>query len=638
VLDALDTAGVPARDIDLLVLGTTVGTNALLERRGARVAYLTTEGFEDVPFIQRGNRPFHYDLHWQKPRPFIDRSDSFGVRERIDYAGRTHVPLDEEQLADVIDQIGALAVEAVAVNLLFSYVNPEHERRVAARLRERLPGLAVSLSHEVAPVWREYERGLTTIADAYLKPLLSRFVDALERGLASRAFRGRTSLLKSNGGLQPAREAARRPVELCLSGLAGGIVGGCRFVPAGESLITLDMGGTSCDIAVVEAGRVRTGRTYEVEFGLPLTVPAIDVAAIGAGGGSIARLDDGGFLRVGPASAGADPGPAAYGRGGTAPTVTDANLVLGRLDPEYFLGGRMPLSPLAAEQALARLGRALGLSVDQTALAVVEVANETMAGAIRLRTVEVGIDPRSFALAAFGGAGPLHACEIARWLGIRRVLVPPHPGLCSAWGAATAELRSDRLATVYFRSDSARAADVQAALAPLIAAVRTELAREGTAREPEVTIGFGLRYLGQNYEHAVELAEQEIDDAALRSIFTRHEALHDELYGYHLGAQVVELVELTATARAGSTAWVPVPSSPDGAPATRRPVRFHGGAVEATVIRRGALAVGATLAGPAVVQELDSTTLLGPQDRLLVLDSGTLSIDVDGGEHRRGAK
>lgn len=632
VIEALDTAAVPAAAVDLLVLGTTVGTNALLERRGARVAYLATEGFEDVPFIQRGNRRFHYDLHWRKPRPFLDRRQCRGIRERLDHAGRAIVPLDEKHLDEVLDEVEALDVDAVAVNLLFSYVNPEHEQRVGARIHERLPGLTVSLSHEVAPVWREYERGLTTIADAYLKPLLSGFVDSLERGLASRGFRGRSSLLKSNGGIQLARDAARRPVELSLSGLAGGVLGGCRFAPPDENVITLDMGGTSCDIAVIEAGRIGLGHGYDVEFGLPLVFPTIDVATIGAGGGSVAWLDGGGFLRVGPRSAGADPGPAAYGRGGTEPTVTDANLILNRLDPDYFLGGRLRLSPAAAERALGRLAGELGVAADEAALAVVELANENMVNAIRVRTVEVGIDPRIYSLVAFGGAGPLHACEIARRLGIRRVLVPPHPGLCSAWGAASAELRSDRVASVRFRSDGATAAAVASALGPLVSAVRAEIAEEGGGDEPEVVVRFGMRYLGQNYEHAVELEEPELDDEALGSAFARFEALHDEFYGYRLGGEVIELVELAVTAHTRVTPPLPALAAPEGSTPTRRLVRLRTGVAEAIVVRRGSLAAGSILTGPAVVEEPDSTTFLGPYDTLVVLETGALSIDVGGEE------
>ena len=544
VLEAFDAAGVELADVDLIVLGTTVGTNALIQRRGARVAYLATEGFEDVPFIGRGNRRSHYDLHWRKPRPFVERHLCFGVRERVDHAGRVVVPLDEEQVDATVDELARLEVDAVAVTLLFAYLRPEHELRVGERLRERLPGVTVSLSHEVAPIWREYERSVTTIADAYLKPLLGTFVESLGDGLAGRGFRGRCSLLRSNGGTRLAREAASRPVELSLSGLAGGVIGGCAFAPEGADLITLDMGGTSCDIAVVSGGERRLAAGYEVEFGLPLAIPAIEVSTIGAGGGSIAWIDGGGFLRVGPQSAGADPGPACYGRGGERPTVTDANLVLGRIDPDFFLGGALRLDREAAAAALG------GLALEDAALAVVQIANENMVEAIRARTVEIGIDPRRYTLSAFGGAGPLHACAIARRLGITQILVPPHPGLCSAYGAATAPLRADRVATVGFRSGSARGSEVGEVVSALTGAAVEELRAEGFDGEPEVSAALGLRYAGQNYEHGVALEDLDVTDETLEAAFARFESLHHEFYGYSLAGETIELVEVSVSAQA----------------------------------------------------------------------------------------
>ncbi len=628
VLSAFEAAGIDLAEVEVVVLGTTAGTNALLERRGARLAYLATEGFEDVPFIQRGNRRSHYDLHWRKPRPFVERHLCLGIRERSSHAGCTVIPLDEEQLDAALTELEGAGIEAVAVNLLFSYLDPEHERRVGARVRERLPGVTVSLSHEVAPIWREYERGVTTLADAYLKPLLGRFAASLEDGLAGRGFRGRCSLLKSNGGTRLAREAATRPVELSLSGLAGGVMGGCAFAPAGADLITLDMGGTSCDIAVVSGGERRVAASHELEFGLPLAFPTIEVSTIGAGGGSIAWLDDGGFLRVGPRSAGADPGPAAYGRGGREPTVTDANLVLGRLDPGYFLGGAVPLEAGAARAALGLLAGRLGGSPEDAALAVVRIANENMVEAIRMRTVEVGIDPREFTLAAFGGAGPLHACAIARRLAIRRVLVPPHPGLCSAYGAATAPLRTDRLATVSFRSDAVRAADVSSAVAKLAAGAVGELRAEGFAGDPEVTAQLGMRYAGQNYEHAVALDELEVSEEALAGAFARFESLHEAFYGYRLGGETIELVEVSVSA-AGEAVRTPRGDEPAGpVPESTRTIRVVAGEVEARVVRRSSLAPGAVVEGPAIVEEPASTTLLEPGERLVVLADRTLSVEV----------
>ena len=399
IIAALDRAGIRLDHVEALTLGTTLAINALLQRAGAAVAYVTTQGFEDIPFIQRGNRRHPYELDWRKPLPFLPRRQCLGVQERVDYRGKVVTPLLREEIDRLGDRLGRLieerGIEAVAVNFLFAFRNPTHERLLGAMIRERFPNLAVSLSHEVAPIWREYERGLTTIADAYLKPLARKSVDEIEQGLRLRGFRGRFALMISNGGIRSSESAAKRPVQLLLSGLVGGVVGGRYFGSQdSEQLVTLDMGGTSCDIAVIADGQQRYADEFTPEFGLPLMFPTIDVATLGAGGGSIAWIDGGGFLRVGPRSAGASPGPACYGLGGEEPTVTDANLVLGRLDPGRRLGGAIDLDPSAARTAIERLASRLDLSLVDTALAVIEIADAEMANAIRLRTIEVGIDVR----------------------------------------------------------------------------------------------------------------------------------------------------------------------------------------------------------------------------------------------------
>jgi len=636
VLAALRCAAVPAGEVEHLVLGTTVGANALIERRGATVAYLTTDGFEDVPFIQRGNRRYHYDLHWRKPRPFIDRWQCMGVRERVDAEGQVVDALSAEECRRVVGEVASAVasegVDAVAVNLLFSYLHPRHEELLGEALRERLPGIAVSLSHAVAPVWREYERGLTTIADAYLKPLLASFAAALEAGLRDVGVTGRCSLLRSNGGTQPVARAAGSPVQLLLSGIAGGVMAAKRFgLAVSDDLITLDMGGTSADIAVIAGRQHRLTSSYEIEFGLPLAIPAIDVSAIGAGGGSVASVDHGGFLRVGPRSAGADPGPACYGRGGSEPTVTDANLVLGRLDPDYFLGGAITLDPDVATRSLAELGARLGLSPSDAALAVVRIANAGMVDAIRVRTVEVGVDPRRHCLVAFGGAGPLHGAAIARRLGIRRVLVPPRPGLGSALGALTADLRSDHVATIHARSDRVRADELGAHVEILRSLA---LADVGSAADgAHVSTSVAMRYAGQNYEHPVELAPPPITSESLHDAFARFEDLHNAFYGYDLRGEIIELIDLTVTASVPSEIRPPAPGPCGTGRAQLREVCFAEGALETQVWRRETLAIGTTLEGPAIIEDIDATTLIDRGDRVAVLGDGSLlvHVDVEGG-------
>lgn len=637
VMNAIASSGLEIGRIGFLILGTTVGTNALLQHRGAKVAFLTTEGFEDVPFIQRGNRKFHYDLNWIKPRPFLERHQCIGIRERVDYRGTVVVPLETSQLdglqKTIRDLIDSEGLEAIAVSLLFSYRNSAHEQVLGAWLADKFPKLSVSLSHQVAPVWREYERGLTTIADAYLKPLLNGFIQEMDAGLRERGFGGSWALMKSNGGTRLAHDAAQTPIQLLLSGLAGGVIGGRRFgLASTRDMITLDMGGTSCDIAVIKNGEQRYADKFDVEFGLSLTFPTVEVSTIGAGGGSIAWVDRGDFLRVGPQSAGAQPGPACYRRGGQDATVTDANLALGRLDPNCLLAGEVKLDNERAGIALRVLADRLKLSLEETSISILEIADENMANAVRLATVEIGIDPRGFSLVAFGGAGGLHASSIARKLGIQRVLIPPRPGLCSAFGTLIADLRSDQLLTASLRSDRVKASDINAHLEQLGSAALAELKSEKFIEKPSVISKLAMRYLGQNYEHEIEISGTHMTDAILASALQRFEELHDKFYGYHLEGEVIEIVTIGVTA-VGSTSVLLPPLAFSGRltdRVVRRLVYFqNAGFVDTPVIQRESLAFGATLDGPAIVEESNSTTLLLPDDHLSVLDSGVFSIDIN---------
>jgi N-methylhydantoinase A len=640
IANAFDAAGIDPCRVEQLILGTTVGTNALLERKGAKVAYITTEGFEDIPFIQRGNRRFHYDLHWRKPKPFIERRDCIGVPERMDYRGTPITVLDTDALGALAKHLERVqhdcGLDAVAVNLLFSYLNPSHELALEGWLAEKFPQLAVSSSHRVAPVWREYERGITTIADAYLKPLLQRFLANIGEGLQSRGFDGSWSLVKSNGGTRLAVEAAREPIHLLLSGLVGGVMAGKHF--GGEiasDLITLDMGGTSCDLAVITRGEQRYAAQFDVEFGLPIVVPTIDVNTIGAGGGSVAWIDRGGFLRVGPQSAGAEPGPACYGRGGTEPTVTDANLLLGRLDPDYFLGGTVRLDSDSARRAVSTLAAGMQLSSEEAALAIIDIANENMVNAVRVRTVEIGIDPRAYCLVAFGGAGALHASAIAQRLGITRILVPPHPGLCSAYGALTADLRSDQIATVFLRSSTVQVSHVRAYLERLAALACRELEAERFTGDPAITAKLAMRYAGQNYEHEVTLPTLHINDSDLQNAFHEFEVLHERFYGYQLGGEVIEIINVTVTAVGAAGLSVPgFEAAGDIRPGHSRPVRFrteHD--ITVPVYHRDSLLPGWTGVGPMIIEDADATTLIEPGGRVTALASGALSIEI-GKKHK----
>jgi N-methylhydantoinase A len=636
IIDAIESSGIDPAQIETLILGTTVGTNALIQRKGARVAYITTEGFEDIPFIQRGNRKFHYDLHWRKPKPFLNRRDCLGVAERVDYQGRVVSPLLPEGLENLGGELERLCdsedLQAVAVNFLFSYRNPLHELEIKRWLAKRFPQLAVSLSHEVAPVWREYERGITTIADAYLKPLLHAYVSDISEGLRKFGFRGGWSLVKSNGGTRIAKEAAQEPIELLLSGLAGGVTAGKHFGLEGHSnLITLDMGGTSCDLAVITDGQERYAAQFDVEFGLPLVFPTIELTTIGAGGGSIAWIDKGGFLRVGPQSAGASPGPACYPNGGPEPTVTDANLLLGRIDPDYFLGGKLKLNAQSAADAVASLAGRMGATLDNAALSIIEMANENMVNAIRVRTIEVGIDPRGYCLVAFGGAGGLHACAIARKLRIAQVLIPPHPGLCSAFGTLMADLRSDQVATVPMRSTAIRVDELRAHLERLSALACEELKEEGVEASPVITARLAMRYAGQNYEHEVDLPTLDVTDFILQAAFDQFAKLHEEFYGYKLSGEVIEIVNIAVRA-VDPEHWSPprFGTDPVSHPAEARRVKLRSaGELTLPVYHREALHPHWTAIGPLIIEDVDATTLIETEDRVTVLESGSLMIDIN---------
>ena len=615
VAKALDRADL-ARELARLVHGTTVTTNVLLERRGARLCLLTTSGFEDVPFIQRLNRRFAYNLHWRKPTPLVKRRHTLGVRERVDHRGVVAEELTDEESERVVGEVTKLVhtneIEAIAVCLLFSYMNDEHERAIERRLRAELPDVPVSISSRVSPLWREYERVSTVLADAYVKPLMSGYLKDLSHEVGQRTSSAPLLVLKSNGGTASPEAIAPTPLGTLFSGLAGGVVGGAYFAAAaGEARsVTFDMGGTSTDIGLVHDGAVDQLHEYEIEWGLPIATPVVDVHTIGAGGGSIARVDHGGLLRVGPESAGAVPGPACYGHGGEQPTVTDANLILGRLNPNYFLGGEMRLDLARAAAALDSICELLGLDQVAAARAVVEIANENMANAIRLVTIERGLDPQDYALVAFGGAGPLHACGVADAVGMNRIVVPPHPGLCSAFGAAIAPLRVDRVRSLGVRSDTTDESEIRRLFEELERDAQTELASDRPTAETGVRRVLACRYYMQNYEQEVQVPDLEPGFLA-RASEVFHD-LHREVYGYSFQHDPVEFVHCKLTAYE-----LKLPVSPEAvfgrfgeakSAGTREIVDANGAGAPIQILRRGQLA--ASVSGPVVIEESDSTILV----------------------------
>lgn len=634
----LKQTGRQPSEITFLILGTTVATNALIQRKGARVACIMTKGFTDVPFIQRIDREEAYNPQWRKPKPLIKRANCFGVEERVDYSGQILKPLDEDELERLGQRIDETlqddGVDALAVCLLFSYLNDSHELALKEYLERRYPNLSCSLSHQVCPMWREFERASTTIADAFVKPVTARYIAGLNEEFSDIKLHAPWCLLKSNGGSMFPTSATEQPVQTLLSGLAGGVIGGSYFgEQAGQAnIFTLDMGGTSCDVGLVRDGHQTYASEFQLGFGLPISVPCVDISTIGAGGGSVGWIDKGGFLQVGPRSAGAAPGPAAYGKGGVEATVTDANLVLGYLNPSYFLGGRMSLSKNKASEAIHPLGGKLGISTIEAAESIRRVVNENMANALRLVAVNRGVDPREFALVAFGGAGPVHAVAVAEALRIPRVLIPPHPGHCSAFGALIADWRVDKVQTRLYRSDTIEATTLNREFQQLAATALQELHNEGFQGNPIVRRSIDMRYQGQNYEQEVSIEDGTINDESLLKTLANFADLHEAFSGSSHPDAVIELVNLRFTA-IGPSPKIRLEELAEETcfqPFARRSVFFsRDGLVETAIYRRKDLPGGCRLDGPAIVEERSSTTVVPAGYTMTVDRYGLMSIFTD---------
>jgi N-methylhydantoinase A len=579
--------------------GTTVATNALLERKGARVAFVTTAGFEDTLAIGRQARPSLYDWNVHRPPPLAARDLCFGVEERVGPDGTTVRALNRTALRELRQRIAQSGAESIAVSLLFSFANPEHERSIASALNTL--NLPISLSHQILPEFREYERAATVTLNAYLTPRLASYVGGLERSLSRRG--AQLSIMQSSGGILSAQAAAREPVRTILSGPAGGVTGALSIARrAGvERLLTFDMGGTSTDVALLETGREPPTTIEGQVSGLPVRVPMLDIHTAGAGGGSLAWMDAAGALQVGPQSAGSDPGPACYG-GGKKATVTDANLLLGRLHPDHFLGGAMRLDQQRARVALESLRDGAGFATTEAlAEGIVRVANARMEAALRQVSVERGYNPRSFTLLAFGGAGPLHACALASALGIRQVLVPAVPGALSALGILDADLRREFSRTVMALPGSSQITRV---FAELEAEARDTFRDEGVV--PLLTRAADLRYQGQGFELRVDWG---------RDVVRKFHALHEQSYGYADPGRTVEIVTLRILALARTRKPRQAAATPrrgDGGQACIAAHRIFedGRWRRGTLYNRARLRPGDLFAGPAVIVELSATTYL----------------------------
>ncbi|MFA9432079.1 hydantoinase/oxoprolinase family protein [Egicoccus sp. AB-alg2] len=622
--DGLARLDVSPGDLARFAHGTTVATNAVLERAGARVVLVTTAGFGDLLAIGRQDRPRLYDLAARRPAPVVERDRVVEVVERVGSDATVVTPLVDDEVRRVVQAVADLRPESVAISLLFGFLDDSHERRLAEALDDL--GVPVTRASALLPVFREVERTSTVALNAYVAPVMTRYLGSLERRLGDEGLTVPVEVMRSGGGTFTARVASREPVHTLLSGPAAGAWGAAAIgaLVGADRLLALDVGGTSTDVTLVEDGRPTTTAEGSID-GLPFAVNATDIHTIGAGGGSLAWRDDGGALRVGPRSAGAVPGPACYGRGGDQPTVTDANVVLGRLDPEVRLGGAMPLQPRLATEVVADLARQLGVPAERCAQGIVQVTDAQMVKALRVVSVERGRDPRRFDLVPFGGAGPLHQAALARELGCRRVLVPPSPGVLSAQGLLAAPVTVDRVRGVVRALADLHRDDVAAVWDELSADARREVAEQDVPAAAERRTA-DLRYQGQAFE--LEVAAEQPDLATLAAAFHR---VHEERYGFAQPEAPVELVALRVRVE-GPAPPLPVTALHGGgdqqhATVARRPVVDDGERVDAAIVVRERLGAGAVLQGPAVVVGLDATVWVAPWQSGLVEEHGLLVLE-----------
>ncbi|MDE2514587.1 MAG: hydantoinase/oxoprolinase family protein [Rhodospirillales bacterium] len=624
----LQTAGLAPGDIALLIHGTTLATNAVIERKGARTALITTEGFRDVLAMGNESRYDQYDLGIRLPEPLVPRHLRLTVAERLDNEGRVLRPLDESALRALIPVLQQEKVESLAIGFLHAFVNPAHEERARAILAEALPDLAISLSSEVSPEMREWERFSTTAANAYVQPLMARYLRRLEAGLAEMGMAAPVFLMLSGGGLTTIETACRFPIRLVESGPAGGAIFSAHIArQCGlDRVLSFDMGGTTAKICLIDDFAPQTARSFEVArvgrfkkgSGLPLRIPVIEMVEIGAGGGSLAHVDAMGRIGVGPESAGADPGPACYGRGGTHPAVTDANLTLGRYEAARFAGGTMALDSDAAAAALAAdIGAKLGLDAGLAALGVIEMVDENMANAARVHAIESGKTQEGRTLIAFGGGGPVHACRVAEKIGITRVLIPSGAGVGSAIGFLRAPVGYEVVRSLYQRLSAFDTAAVNALLAEMIAQAATAVAAGSFGAPARESRTAYMRYVGQGHEIAVELPDRALapdDVGAIRAAYDREYA---RFYDRPVPGSDIEIMSFAvrvATLPDATEAAPPAPAAHPATPARHQRVRDTAtGEIAAWAIHdRASLAPGATLSGPAIIAEDETSTLIGP--------------------------
>lgn len=643
VLDVLDEGGVDPASVDFLAHGTTVVINALAERKGVKVGLIATEGFRDSLEIARGNRPDFFNLHYAKPEPFVPRHLRAELPGRMLHTGEERTPLDLSGLPEILDGFKAEGVEAVAICFLHSYANPAHERAALAETARLWPEAFAVSSHQIAREWREYERASTTVLSAYVQPVAARYLGRLREGLKARGFSGEPYVMQSNCGVDSLAAASRAPIAMVESGPASGFLGAAQLgrLIGEPNLIALDIGGTTAKCSLIENGEVRVMTDYWIErsrksAGYPIMVPVVDLVEIGNGGGSIAWVDDFGKLRVGPQSAGAIPGPAAYGKGGEMATTTDANLWLGRINGDYFCGGAVEADMEAAEKAISALGERLGVDADEAARGIVRIAENNMVNALKLVSLNRGFDARDFALLAFGGGGAMHACALGRELQARKIVVPAEASVFSAWGMMMSDLRRDFFVTHLADLAPGAGERIEAAFARAEARALEAFAEEGVEAGRVAFLRYGkFRYRNQEHTTEVPLPEGEISDGSLERIASDFREAYEREYTYRLDAPV-EMVglHLVAKAEIGKLEMKPEPlGDSDARPALkgRRIVDYAlEGKHEADIYDGGKLRPGMGFPGPAIVEESGSTVVVHPGDRVEVDAYRNLHIEIKG--------
>jgi len=639
VINTIERSSTDPREYRQFVHGTTVVINALTERKGAKVALITTKGFRDVLEIQRANRPDMYNLFYQKPKPFVPRRFRFEVRERVNFRGEILQPLVEEDVVKAVEACKAAGIEAIAVCYIHAYANPTHERRTREIIEELLPGIPVTLSHEITQEWREYERTNTTVMNAYVQPAAALYLSTLDHELTARGLTSTKYAMQSNGGTATFSRAQRVPIHLVESGPVGGVIGAGVIARAiGEdSVIAFDMGGTTAKVSLIDRGQLKINTDYHIEktatwAGYPLKIPVVDIVEVGAGGGSIAWIDTGGALYVGPKSAGADPGPACYGLGGTEPTVTDANLLTGRLNPDYFLGGQMHLDVARAEAAIRKVAEPFGLTPIEAAMGIIRLANANMRAALERVSIERGYDPRDFTLVAYGGAGGLHGATLARELRMKKVIIPRAPGQFSAWGMLMTNLRHDFIRTHVMPCAEEKIEEIAQVFSALQGDAERQFQEEGFPLEKVWIERFlDLRYKGQEHTVRTPVPEGALEQRNLELVIAKFHELHERAYSFRLDDPVeivnfhvvgwgeVEKPELKPLERAGHDM--------DRAFKGERQVYFEElGMVPSKIYERDLIPPGEPISGPAIIEEPACTTIVCPDQQVVVDERGYLII------------